>query len=368
MLIKPYVADEARLARLEKQAALPGEPGRRASEELRIRRAGQRGEKESAYLIDFDFGKSPNWAVLHDLQLEHGGRTAQIDHVLINRLLQVYVLETKHFHAGIKINDAGEFLRWNDWKKRYEGMPSPIEQNERHIKVLRDVMSTIEMPTRAGIRLEPSFTPYVLVAASATIQRPKKAFDASMVIKADQLAKTISRDFDSDGVLLALLRVATKVVSGDTVRDIAQRLAARHRALKLDDGMPAEVKSVATPASSAWPGAAESALPSTTPNNEKRPSAKSSTVEKVSPVSAQTTPALAGAACKHCSSQAGSVLYGKFGYYFKCGPCGTNTAIRFTCAPGHQPKLRKDGLRFLRECAQCGSSELYHTNPVGSGT
>ncbi len=298
MLIKPYVPDEARLARLEKQAALPGEPGRRASEELRIRRAGQRGEKESAYLIDFDFGKSPNWAVLHDLQLEHGGRTAQIDHVLINRLLQVYVL----------------------------------------------------------------------VAASATIQRPKKAFDASMVIKADQLAKTISRDFDSDGVLLALLRVATKVVSGDTVRDIAQRLAARHRALKLDDGMPAEVKTVATPASSAWPGAAESAPPSTTPNNEERLSAKSSTVEKVSPVSAQTTPALAGAACKHCSNRAGSILYGKFGYYFKCGPCGTNTAIRFTCAPGHQPKLRKVGLRFLRECAQCGSSELYHTNPVGSGT
>src|SRR3546814_11717751 len=73
-------------------------------------------------------------------------------------------------------------------------------------------------------------------------------------------------------------------------------------------------------------------------------------------------PAPTGPACKECAARAGAILHGKFGYYFKCDACGKNTAIRFTCQPGHQPRLRKDGDRFYSECADCGSSELFHRN------
>lgn len=45
--------------------------------------------------------------------------------------LQCFVLETKHFRDGLKITEEGEFLRFNGYTKRYEGMPSPIAQNER---------------------------------------------------------------------------------------------------------------------------------------------------------------------------------------------------------------------------------------------
>src|SRR3546814_9135452 len=77
--------------------------------------------------------------------------------------MDVYVLETKHFHAGIKITEDGEFLRWNNYQKTYEGMASPLEQNERHIQVLKDVMAQIELPTRLGVRIPPSFQSFVLV-------------------------------------------------------------------------------------------------------------------------------------------------------------------------------------------------------------
>src|SRR3546814_3644929 len=70
--------------------------------------------------------------------------------------MDVYVLEHKHFHAGIKITEDGEFLRWNNYQKTYEGMASPLEQNERHIQVLKDVMAQIELPTRLGVRIPPS--------------------------------------------------------------------------------------------------------------------------------------------------------------------------------------------------------------------
>jgi hypothetical protein len=56
-------------------------------------------------------------AVIHDLRLDIDGRVAQIDHLLIHRSLNCFVLETKQVHAGLKITETGEFLRWNDWKR-----------------------------------------------------------------------------------------------------------------------------------------------------------------------------------------------------------------------------------------------------------
>ena len=318
------------LSSLETQAAGSSPEAKRAAIELRNRKAGLRAERESAYLIDHDFADSKNWAVIHDLRLEHGQRVAQIDHVLINRWLQVYVLETKCFHDGVKINEEGEFLRWNNFAKRYEGMPSPLAQNDRHINVLRDVLETIELPTRLGLRIQPEFMSFVLVSPNAQIKRPEK-FDTSRVIKADQLKKSIWRDIDGENPLVGLLKTAAKIVAPETVEHVARELAKKHRPFSRETA-PAEEPAATAPA------------PET---------------------STQKAPTTAGGpACKACGAAEGSILYGKFGYYFKCAACTTNTAIRFTCQPGHQPRLRKDKERFFRECSDCGSSELFHTNPA----
>jgi hypothetical protein len=69
--------------------------------------------------------------------------------------------------------------------------------------------------------------------------------------------------------------------------------------------------------------------------------------------------------CKACSKTSGDILYGKYGYYLKCAACEANTSIKFTCQPGHNPRLRKDGLVFYRECAECGSSDVFHRNGAG---
>jgi hypothetical protein len=301
-----------------------------------------KGEAESAYLIDFDYAKSANWAVIHDLRIEHDGRVAQIDHLLLNRWMEVYVLETKHVHAGVKITEDGEFMRWNAFRKTYEGMASPLAQNERHIAVLRDVMAGIELPTRLGLRLAPTFYSYVLVAPGARIDRPKR-FDTSRVIKADQLRKNIWKDIDNDSALILLAKTA-KLVSGETVEHVGRQLAARHRPLVRN---------------------AEAAFGTQESSNLKpAPSTKSVArpTSKAQPTETQTT----GPICKKCSKEVGSIQYGKFGYYFKCSVCDGNTAIRFTCQPGHNPRLRKDKDNFFRECAECGTSTLFHRNQAGA--
>lgn len=332
MLIKTPDDQTPLLELLEAQAAGNGPDAKRAAIELRNRKAGLRAERESAYLIDHDFAESKNWAAIHDLRLEHGQRVAQIDHLLINRWLQVYVLETKGFHDGVKINEEGEFLRWNNFTKRYEGMPSPLAQNDRHINVLKDVLETIELPTRLGLRIPPEFMSFVLVSPNAQIKRPEK-FDTSRVIKADQLKKSIWRDIDGENPLVGLLKTAAKIVAPETVEYVARELAKRHRPFSRGD-MPA-TKPVH--------------MPLTTPSVPERP--------------ATIAPATAGGPrCKACSDAEGSILYGKYGYYFKCAACATNTSVRFTCQPGHQPRLRKEKDQFFKECAECGSSALFHTN------
>ena len=173
---------------------------KRIEEELRFMKAGMRAEQDAAYLIDFDFRDSKNTAVLHDLRLDIDGRVAQIDHLLIHRSLNVFVVETKSFHAGLKITEDGEFLRWNDWKKIFEGMPSPLAQNERHIAVLKDAFDWIDMPSRLGLRLTPMFHSVVAVDPRARIDRPKK-FDTSRVIKADMLTDFIQKTLDQQNAL-----------------------------------------------------------------------------------------------------------------------------------------------------------------------
>ncbi|MGH8082763.1 MAG: nuclease-related domain-containing protein [Lysobacter sp.] len=344
MLIKIKDDPTAWLRELELRAAGSGPAAKHATTELRIRKAGLKGEAESAYLIDFHFAGSPNWAVVHDLRLEHSGRTAQIDHLLINRWLDIYVLESKHFHAGLKITDDGEFLRWDSYHKTFAGMASPLEQNERHIAVLRDVVAATEWPQRLGLRISPTFHSLILIAPAARIDRSKR-FDSSRVIKADQLRKQIDKSFENENALFGLLKTTAKLVSGETVASVARQLVALHSPLvpRQESSQPPQVSPISNK------GRIE-------PTIEPPPLPASAVAAAAAPEDT-TSPA-----CKSCSRNAGDIHYGKFGYYFKCDGCAANTSIRFNCQPGHKPRLRKDGSAFYRECADCGSSALYHRN------
>ena len=172
--------------------------------QLRNIEAGERGEKDSAYFVDFYFGKSKNWAVIHDLRIEHNGQVAQIDHLVMNRFMDFYVLETKNFHYGLKITPEGEFLVFNGRKDF--GIESPIEQNERHIFLLSKAIDHHNiMPTRLGVVIQPRFVSYVLVSPTSMIIRPSRSkLDTSHVIQSDQAFTKIKKDADDAGAAVIL--------------------------------------------------------------------------------------------------------------------------------------------------------------------
>lgn len=311
-------------------------------QQLRFLRAGIKGEQEVAYLIDFNLGKSKNSFVIHDLRFEFKGRVAQIDHLLIHRTLNVYVIETKNFNSGIKVNDNGEFMQWNSYKKTFEGISSPFAQNERHISVLQDIFdSLIEMPTRLGIKLQPTFHSQVLVNSSSRIDRPKN-FDTSNLIKAEMLIKSLDKDLDE----MSAVKFLAKIVSSETTESIARQLMHFHRPIKINYAKKFGLNLVADDSEINRASIVE---------NEVTQSTKVSTeINSASELNHQ---------CKKCNSKNVKIQYGKFGYYFKCEDCSGNSNIKISCGiEGHNERLRKDGSKFFRECDICKTSVLYFSN------
>jgi hypothetical protein len=198
--------------------------------EIKMMRAGIKGEKDAAYEIDFKYGKTRNWVVIHDLRIVHKGRGAQIDHVIINRFLDIWVCKSKRFGEGIAINEHGECSAFFAGKPY--GMPSPFEQNKKHVEVLRCLLNdgVVALPKRLGLTIRPDLKSLILVSKNARISRPKAKVDGvEEILKVDQLASRIEKDLNGSSLL-----AATKAIGQDTLEDLARRLVAEHQPASKD--------------------------------------------------------------------------------------------------------------------------------------
>ncbi|MCL2524840.1 MAG: NERD domain-containing protein [Betaproteobacteria bacterium] len=235
MLIKQAddkTRDVQALTELASRTDITAEIRQRIEQEIRNIRAGQKGEVEAAYEIDFHYASSKNWMIIHDLRLECEGRVAQIDHLLINRFMEIYVCESKRFGEGIAINEHGEFTAFYANKKAY-GVPSPIEQNKRHMAVLEVVFKSgqVPPPKRLGFTINPVLSGLVLVSKNARITRPTAKLDGlEQVIKNDQLKARIANNIEKESNVLN----AARVIGQDTLEDFARRLAAAHQPVSFE--------------------------------------------------------------------------------------------------------------------------------------
>lgn len=234
MLVKKADDKTRDLEILKALAARPdasADTRKKIEQELRNVQSGMKGEAEAAYEMEFHFGASKNWMVLHDLRLECEGRVAQIDHLLVNRFLEIYVCESKRFSEGVTINEQGEFSAF--FGSKPYGIASPLEQNRRHMAVLESVFKAKQVapPTRLGFTITPSLQGLVLVSKTARISRPKTKIDGiEQVIKNDQLKARIDKNIDADNNILS----AAKIVGSDTLEDFTRRLAAAHKPVSFD--------------------------------------------------------------------------------------------------------------------------------------
>lgn len=232
MLIKSADDKSKRLALLEdlqKSPLLDAKQKKWLREELMRCRKGIQGEKESAFYLDSYFKGGENHVLLHDLRLVVDGDVAQIDHMAINRVGHVFLIETKNYAGDLAVNANGEFTVTYD--EDHFGIPSPLEQSLRHERVLAKLMEQLGMVGRMDTKL--AFHHVVMLHPKATIQRPDaKAFDTSFLIKADQFPTWHKKFVDGIGVG-SILKGAVNMRSLDTIKEWGEKLKRQHRPVDL---------------------------------------------------------------------------------------------------------------------------------------
>lgn len=132
---------------------------------------------------------------LHDIRIEYNHHVAQIDFIIITKKF-IYVLETKKLSGDIEINADGEFIRTiktNGGKFiKKEGMYSPISQNERHVKVLFELLSKED-----GVKRFPIKSLVVIANPKTIVNKTKAPKDIQKnICKYDQLPGILKKDLE----------------------------------------------------------------------------------------------------------------------------------------------------------------------------
>lgn len=201
--------------------------------ELKCLMSGNSGENTSAYYLDFRFGQTKDWVVIHDLRIDHKGTVAQIDHLLINRCLQIHILESKNYFYGIKITDRGEFLI-NNGKDHY-AVESPIQQNMRHVAALKKAVDERNYaPYRLCVQLPVTYKSCILVSPHSKVERPpQNVFDTSMVVKADAYSDFLESEIQKTSTVSMLSMVAS-IIGTDTLEDFGRKLLRLHKPIRFN--------------------------------------------------------------------------------------------------------------------------------------
>ena len=136
--------------------------------------------------------------VLHDIYLEDGDLSAQIDYLVVAKRV-CFVIECKNLYGDVEINNRGDFVRTTEYygKKKKEGIYSPITQNQRHLELLKkirvDNKGNILTKFMTDRYFEDIYKSVVVLANPRTVLNAKfaKKEVKEKIIRSDQLVKYI---------------------------------------------------------------------------------------------------------------------------------------------------------------------------------
>ena len=288
--------------------------------------AGRRAEEQMAHYLRRFFGTSPDVDVLNYLRIHLGGEVAQMDHLVLHPF-GLLIVESKSVAGSVQIKDDGQWIRW--FNKQAKGMRSPVTQANMQLMLLKELLD--RTVRQKGFFDQVRMDVLVAISDSGTIQWPSSGA-LPEVCKADQVPERVLHRLDQH----RRLRNMPDILTPQHRQVIGEFLGKVHKPLRAVGREPQ--------ADAPTPGVSEPvpAAPALAPKHEST---------------------LPGKVCKHCGGEKLEMRHGQYGYYFACGACGKNTAIRFQCpCCGGEGRLRKEARRYFAECKSCDASALYHTN------
>lgn len=198
------------------------------AKDLKTLEKGYLAEKENAWYLDFHFKDKDRFVLLHDIRIEHNGTSAQIDHLLVAPI-GITILESKSTTGLLTINNDNSISV--KYPKNIKTFPNPLEQNNRHQKVLSDFLNdTFDVSARfklmGGIYIEHK----VLIHPETTVTNENlpEGFERS-----DSFATKRNEEIDKMNPAKVLLRSVT-LMPKEMVRELAKHIAKAHKPVKFD--------------------------------------------------------------------------------------------------------------------------------------
>lgn len=321
--------------------------------------AGAEAERQLAHYLKRKFADRKDVLVFNNLRFEDegGDDAAQIDHLIFHRHGFI-IVESKSVTSKVKINERGEWQRL--WNGHYEGMPSPLLQAQRQADFLKKILNRHKDSLRNKVFLlnrSANFNvcPFeILVAISDRGIIDGKVLEG--VCKADQIPDEVEKIIHrhkTAAFRLSLKDGADKFPDEEMDR-IAKFLVEMHKPRSAQESV-------------------KNSVPAIKGENE-RPSPMTEVIPIMSPlamieaemqskVETATAATPQATLCPACNTDRVHILYGQYGYYYRCQACGKSFNIDFTCPQcGIKAKIRKEKEQFFMECGGCNRRELHHVN------
>ncbi len=328
--------------------------------------AGHHAESQMAFHLNRAFANDSELFVLHDLRIideeqsEHDGspRIAQIDHLVLHRW-GAFIIESKSAYGEVFVepDQHGGQSWYRKSRSGTQGFRCPIQQARMQGEQLRTVLqrnatvlrgrvpvgfrTVVKMINGTDQRGFKSLPIQVIVAfAETTVIRrqhgwkePTKPFRC-FILKDDHVVDRIRNEHQIHKSASSLLAAPKGeygiwMLSEQEVKETAEFLAELHNG-----------GSISKPSNS-------------------------------NPASGNVKQACSGRPlCKGCEKPALTANWGKYGYYWHCAACNTNTAMPTTCSAcgtkgerGRSVRIKKTGSRYDRCCEACGHTETVWTEP-----
>jgi hypothetical protein len=314
----------------------------------RMAAAGEKAEKQMAFYLKRAFQDDKNIWVFNDLRFQDDeGDAAQIDHLILHRHGFV-IIESKSVTTKVRVNEQHEWSRqWNGW----QGMPSPIQQAKRQTQFLRRGLNVYceELVGKVFGFKQMKFNacPFDLLIAisdSGTIERETEVPE---VVKADQVCDNILAIYQRHRKSRSALNIAAVLdfKSDDGIYNFKDEEMARISDWLTSHHHPrVEALTMKPPCVKEEQEAYGATTPPPLPTAEP-----------------QSIPSQAKGICNKCQTQS-EILSGRYGYYWKCHNCATNTAIKIFCDQCEaKMKIRKSKKLFYLHCKPCTTESLYHS-------
>lgn len=340
------------------------------------RDAGHLAEKQMAHYLHRAFAQDPELFVLNDIRIVDPGQqgfveedACQIDHLVLHRW-GIFIIESKSCTGIVRIRDDGS--GGDEWEfpagRGSEGRGSPLKQAHRQADYLRTFVQShredILGKVKTGFRM-------LAKVIAGTDQRGVTKMPMQAIVAISEKGR-----LDRSSWKPRTEPHADYVCKADLVVDKIKAEFTRHK--KVNGPIPKVDGDYGM-----WsmkPEEAEAMASFLAKHHTPLPAPKRATKPAPAPVARNPTPAPPpkeptlpppSSRCKSCDGANLSGNYGKYGYYWKCAECNTNTAMPRVCAvcgeDGSKSKgvrIRKDGPKYFRSCESCSIEECIWTDRV----